>query len=81
LVAPGAREPKAGDLLIVGIREAGAMTLAHFPRRSLVETITHKYRFGRTMFEGIGLYSNATGNWLWGFGDSDDDRYELWRIE
>jgi hypothetical protein len=33
------------------------------------------------MFGGKGLYSNFYGNWLWGFGDSDDDRYELWKIE
>ena len=57
------------------------MTLTHFPKRTLVQTLTHKYRFGRTMFEGIGLYTNIDGNWLWGFGDSEADRYELWRIE
>lgn len=78
----GTSEPKSGDLLVVGIREeAGRETLAHFPKRRLLAAVSHKYRFGRTMFGGKGLYSNFYGNWLWGFGDSDDDRYELWKIE
>jgi hypothetical protein len=33
------------------------------------------------MFEGNGLYTNVLGNWLWGFGDSKNDRYELWELE
>lgn len=77
----GTSQPKAGDLLAVGIREGAWMTLAYFPKRTLVQTLAHKYRFGRTMFEGIGFYTNREGNWLWGFGDSEQDRYELWRIE
>ena len=81
LFVPGTSQPKAGDLLAVGIREGAWMTLAHFPKRTLVQSLAHKYRFGRTMFEGIGLYSNRIGTGLWGFGDSEDDRYELWRIE
>jgi hypothetical protein len=81
LFVPGGSEPRAGDLLAVGIREQGTVMLAHFPRRTLVQTLAHKYAFGRTMFEGMGLYSNRIGIWLWGFGDSGEDRYELWRIE
>jgi hypothetical protein len=81
LYVVGTSQPKAGDLLAVGIQEGGAVTLKHFPKRTLVQTLRHRYRFGRTMFVGIGLYTNLTGNWLWGFGDSEDDRYELWRIE
>jgi hypothetical protein len=81
LYVAGTSEPKSGDLLVVGIREGGRTTLAHFPKRRLEQTVSHKYRFGRTMFEGKGLYTNVLGNWLWGFGDSDDDRYELWKIE
>jgi hypothetical protein len=41
----------------------------------------HKYRFGRTMGAGKGLYANGSGYWLWGFGESDKDRFELWRID
>ena len=29
----------------------------------------------------MGLYTNWLGDWLWGFGDSPEDRYELWRID
>jgi hypothetical protein len=46
-----------------------------------VEKVTHKYRFGRTLGAGKGIYSNGYGFWLWGFGESDDDRFELWRID
>jgi len=82
LYVVGTSEPKSGDLLVVGIREEGGReTLAHFPKRRLLAEVAHKYRFGRTMFVGKGLYTNIHGNWLWGFGDSDDDRYELWKIE
>ena len=81
LYVVGTSEPKSGDLLVVGIREGGQETLAHFPKRRLLAAVSHKYRFGRTMFEGKGLYGNTLGNWLWGFGDSDDDRYELWKID
>ena len=73
--------PRVGDLLVVGIQERGQRTLAHFPKRRLVQTVSHNYRFGRTMYMGKGLYTNYQGNWLWGFGDSDNDRYELWQVE
>jgi 4-amino-4-deoxy-L-arabinose transferase-like glycosyltransferase len=81
LYVDGTTKPKSGDLLVVGIREGGGQTLAHFPRRHLLGAVSHQYRFGRTMFGGKGLYTNLEGNWLWGFRDSDDDRYELWKIE
>ncbi|HEY1648158.1 MAG TPA: hypothetical protein VGF96_09270 [Terracidiphilus sp.] len=82
LTYPGGPQPKPGDLLV---SDAFAWE-AHppqmrFPHRTLVETITHKYRFGRTMGAGMGLYSNGSGLWLWGFGDSGKDRFELWRID
>jgi hypothetical protein len=82
LTYPGGPQPKPGDLLV---SDAFAWE-AHppqtrFPHRTLVETISHKYSFGRTMGAGIGLYSNGTGLWLWGFGDTGNDRFELWRID
>ena len=82
LTFPGGPQPKPGDLLVVGRLETEDRSLALFPHRTLVGEVTHKYRFGRTMGAGIGLYSNLGGDWLWGFGDdSESDRYELWRID
>src|SRR5207253_76728 len=76
------RGPKPGDLVAVGFFEGGAITLRKFPRRRLLQALTHTYSFGRTMGAGIGLYTNMSGStWLWGFGTTDEDRYELWRIE
>ncbi len=82
LTFPDGPQPKRGDLLVVDVFAAGGHSpLKRFPHRTLVETISHKYRFGRTMGAGIGLYSNAYGFWLWGFGESENDRFELWRID
>ncbi len=84
LTFPGGPQPKPGDLLVVDpyADSLGAHApLAHFPHRTLVEVISHKYRFGRTMGAGKGLYANTSGFWLWGFGQSDQDRFELWRID
>ena len=81
LTFPGGPQPRPGDLLVVGLNEGGVLTLARFPHRTLVDAISHKYRFGRTWGAGIGLYTNLRGYWLWGFGESPDDRYELWRID
>ena len=83
LTFPGGPQPSPGDLLVVGLNERGVLTLARFPHRTLVDAISHKYRFGRTYGGGIGLYTNWSGSafWLWGFGESPDDRYELWRID
>jgi hypothetical protein len=81
LTYPGGPQPKPGDLLVVDVIAGGNDSLTRFPHRTLVETIHHKYRFGRTMGAGIGLYSDITGFWLWGFGESPDDRYELWRVD
>jgi len=81
LTYPGGPQPKPGDLMVVDVIAGGNQSLARFPHRTLVQTIYHKYRFGRTMGAGIGLYSDVTGFWLWGFGESPDDRYELWRID
>jgi hypothetical protein len=82
LTFPGGPQPKPGDLLVVGLFEGGKyLVLPSFPHRTLVDAVTHEYRFGRTMGAGIGLYTNRVGYWLWGFGTSPDDRYELWRID
>jgi hypothetical protein len=80
-VLPSVREPKRGDLLAVAIREVNYIApLNHFPNPKLVQMITHRYRFGRTMLDGAGLYTNLTGNWLWTRTRSDD-RCELWRLD
>lgn len=82
LTFAGGPQPRSGDLLVVDVFAAGLDTpVARFPHRTLVDTITHKYRFGRTMGAGMGLYSDRSGFWLWGFGSSDKDRFELWRID
>ena len=75
------RGPKPGDLLAIGLLEGGEFTLLSFPRRTLVQVVPYTYSFGRTMGAGIGLYTNLQGYWLWGFGTSEKDRYELWRID
>ena len=65
LTFPGGPQPKPGDLLVVNLFTEGEHpTLARFPHRTLVDAISHKYRFGRTMGAGIGLYSNWYGFWL-----------------
>jgi hypothetical protein len=81
LTFPGAPQPRPGDLWVVGLFEDGNMVSRHFPHSTLVDAVTHRYRFGRTMGAGMGLYTNILGYWLWGFGDSTNDRYELWRID
>ena len=83
LTFPGGPQPRPGDLLVVGRNEEEAGRLARFPHRTLVDAISHEYRFGRTWGAGINLYTNWKGSayWLWGFGESSDDRYELWRID
>ena len=80
LTFPGRPSTKAGGSVGGGRLEAeDPVANALFPHRRWCE-VTHKYRFGRTMGAGIGLYFNWSGDWLWGFGDSPKDRYELWRI-
>jgi hypothetical protein len=82
LTYPGGPQPRPGDLLV---SDAFAWEdhppQARFPHRALVESVSHHYRFGRTMGAGMGLYSNGSGFWLWGFGDTGNDRFELWRID
>src|SRR5262249_21712415 len=80
LVVPGVREPKPGDLFIVG-NSGGLDLLEKSPNRTLVQVLTHKYRLGRTMGEGAGLYANDLGNLLWTFRHSQDDRFEVWRFD
>jgi 4-amino-4-deoxy-L-arabinose transferase-like glycosyltransferase len=78
----GGPQPKPGDLLVVGLSEDGQeLVLPRFPHRTLVGAETHQYSFGRTTGAGIGLYSNRIGYWMWGFGSSPYDRYELWKID
>jgi hypothetical protein len=82
LIFPGGPQPKPGDLLVLDVYAAqDTSPLKGFPHRTLVETVYHKYRFGRTMGAGKCLYSNSWDCWLWGFGQSDEDRFELWRID
>ena len=84
LTFPGGPQPGPGDLLVTdSLADSSGFyrPLDRFPHRTLVQVIYHKYRFGRTMGAGIGLYSNGSGFWLWGFGESPDDRFELWRID
>jgi 4-amino-4-deoxy-L-arabinose transferase-like glycosyltransferase len=83
LTFSGGPQPRPGDLLVVGLNEEGMLTLSRFPHRTLVDAISHKYRFGRTWGSGINLYTNWKGSafWMWGFGDDPNDRYELWRID
>ncbi len=78
---PDGPQPKPGDFLVLDRLEGGYPNWVHISHRTLVETITHKYRFGRTMGAGIGLYNNASGFWMWGFGVDENDRFELWRID
>jgi len=75
---PAVREAKRGDLLAVGIGEGDiTSTLRKFPSWTVVQALTHQYRFGRTMGEGAGLYTNCNSNWLWTFRNSEPARYEL----
>jgi hypothetical protein len=73
LTFSGGPQPKPGDLLVVGLFGGGGAhsPLERFPHRTLVEAISQNHRYGR-------IYN---GLWLWGFGDSENDRYELWRID
>ena len=82
----GGPQPKRGDLVVVDLLAesyfaGGYQPPTQFPHRTLVAATTHKYRFGRTMGAGLGLYSNSSRYWMWGFGESPYDRYELWRID
>jgi 4-amino-4-deoxy-L-arabinose transferase-like glycosyltransferase len=80
LTHPGGPQPKPGDLLMVDpIADEEASPLKRFPHRTLVDEVSHKYRFGRTVGgETGGLY---TGFWLWQMVDRQNDTYELWRID
>jgi hypothetical protein len=73
LTFPSGPQPKPGDLLVVGLFGGGGAhsPLERFPHRTLVEAISQNHRFGR-IYNGI---------WMWGFGESENDRYELWRID
>ena len=73
LAYPGGPQPNPGDLFVVGLFGGGGphSPLERFPRRTLVEAVSEKHQFGR-------IYN---GLWLWGFGEAEVDRYELWRID
>jgi hypothetical protein len=46
----------------------GTAFLQKFPNRQLVQALTYRYRFGRTMGVGANLYTNwGDINWLWTF--------------
>ncbi|HEY2857487.1 MAG TPA: hypothetical protein VGJ21_03675 [Terracidiphilus sp.] len=82
LTFPDGPQPSRGDLLVVDLLTDGDLApLARFPHRTLVESVSHKYGFGRTMGAGVGLYDSGRGYWLWGFGESEKDRFEIWRID
>jgi uncharacterized membrane protein YhaH (DUF805 family) len=80
-VLPDGPQPMPGDFLVLDRLEGGYPDWIHISHRTLVATITHKYRFGRTMGAGVGLYNNGSGFWMWGFGVDKNDRFELWRID
>jgi hypothetical protein len=80
LIIPGVREPKRGDLIVVG-SFGGVSPMESYPQGTLVQALTHRYRFGRTMGAGGALYTNVLGNWLWTFRRGYDDRHELWRLD
>lgn len=78
LTYPGGPQPKPGDLLVVDVLGEGQdKPLSRFPHRTLIETLSHKYRLGRMSGSGVGPYTNGYG----GFGDAAQNRFELWRID
>ena len=78
LTYAGGPQPRPGDLLVVDVLGEGRdRPLARFPHRTLVESISHKYRWGRMAESGLGPYTNGYGG---GFDNSGKDRFELWRI-
>ena len=77
---PDGPQPMPGDFLVLDRLEGGYPNWVHISHRTLVETVTHKYRFGKTMGAGIGLYNNGSGFWMWGFG-ATRRRFELWKID
>ena len=84
LILPGGPQPKPGDLVVVDVCADAAQVhapVSRFPHRILVEAMSPKYSFGRTMRDGKGLYTDGFGFWIWGFGESPDDQYELWRVD
>ena len=58
--------------LVVGLIEGGPTTLARLPHRTLVDSVTLEYKFGRTWGDGVNLYSNRGGYWMWGLTSVDD---------
>ena len=53
---------KTGTLLIVETELTGNRFAGAFPDRTLIDETFDRYRFGRTMGSGIGLYSNTSGD-------------------
>jgi hypothetical protein len=81
LLIPGRQEPTRGDLLVTGTYDGGTEMLKTLRRSTLVQVLTHKYRFGRTQGGGAGLYTNYYGNLPWTPRSGEEERYELWRFE
>ena len=85
LTFPGRPSAKArrsaGGGRVRGLVGSTNPPLARFPHRTLgrcdIPQISVRKNHGRRngpLFQWLGL-------WLWGFGDSDKDRFELWRID
>ena len=77
---PAEPGPNPGELLAVGLLEAGGVTRERFPHRELIDSRHYDSPHGRTMGYGAGLYSNGYGiaTWMWNPQATND--YELWRI-
>ncbi len=66
LTFPGGPQPKPGDLLVLDVMADGKLSpLERFPHRTLVETLSHNYRFGRTVGAEIGGLTQAFGSGAW----------------
>jgi hypothetical protein len=72
--------PLTGELLAVGLMEAGDAALKRFPNRELVDSRSYDSPHGRTMGYGAGLYSNNYGYLLWRWNPAATNKYEIWRV-
>ena len=67
LTFPAGPQPKPGDLLVIDVMADGNHSpLSRFSHRTLVETLSHNYRLGRTVGAEIGgLYSGSLASGVW----------------
>ena len=77
---PDESGPNSGELLVIGLMEAGDTSLKRFPHRELIESRSYDSPHGRTMGYGAGLYSNAFGILPWRWNPSATNVYEVWRV-